>query len=71
MSEHHVVVIGGSVTGLAVAVAFSAEGCRVTVLEKDPAPLPATPAEAFESWERRGSPQTRTRLRLLPCRENV
>jgi 2-polyprenyl-6-methoxyphenol hydroxylase-like FAD-dependent oxidoreductase len=31
----------------------------VTVLERDDMPLPATPVEAFERWERRGAPQVR------------
>jgi hypothetical protein len=31
----------------------------VTILEKDPTPLPATPDEAFDAWDRRGSPQVR------------
>ncbi|MGH0037576.1 MAG: NAD(P)/FAD-dependent oxidoreductase [Myxococcota bacterium] len=59
MSGKHVVVVGGSVTGLGVALALSEQGHRVTVLESDATPLPASPLEAFESWERRGSPQAR------------
>ena len=59
MSAPHIVVIGGSIAGLASALALAGGGRRVTLLEKDPAPLPATPLEAFESWQRPGSPQTR------------
>jgi 2-polyprenyl-6-methoxyphenol hydroxylase-like FAD-dependent oxidoreductase len=59
LSGKHVVVVGGSMAGLATACALARDGHRVTVLEKDAAPLPATPAEAFARWERRGSPQTR------------
>ncbi|MCP5067178.1 MAG: FAD-dependent oxidoreductase, partial [bacterium] len=33
------------------------EGHQVTVLEKDPTPLPETPDEAFQGWQRRGAPQ--------------
>jgi 2-polyprenyl-6-methoxyphenol hydroxylase-like FAD-dependent oxidoreductase len=55
----HVAVVGGSVAGLAVALALAGSGRRVTVLERDWAPLPATPLEAFESWQRPGAPQTR------------
>jgi 2-polyprenyl-6-methoxyphenol hydroxylase-like FAD-dependent oxidoreductase len=55
----HVVVIGGSVAGLAAALALAGSGRRVTVLERDAAPLPATPLEAFQSWQRPGAPQTR------------
>lgn len=57
--QKHIVVVGGSVAGLGAALVLSGEGHRVTVLEKDATPLPASPLEAFESWDRRGSPQTR------------
>jgi 2-polyprenyl-6-methoxyphenol hydroxylase-like FAD-dependent oxidoreductase len=59
MDARHVVVVGGSVTGLGVALALSDQGHRVTVLEGDSTPLPASPLDAFESWDRRGSPQAR------------
>lgn len=55
----HVAVIGGSVAGLGVGLALAQNGHRVTILEKDATPLPPTPLEAFESWDRRGSPQVR------------
>lgn len=54
-----VVVIGGSVAGLAAGLALSRDGHRVVILEKDATPLPASPLEAFESWRRPGAPQTR------------
>ena len=38
----HVVVIGGSVAGLGVALALSGRGQRVTILEADATPLPAS-----------------------------
>jgi 2-polyprenyl-6-methoxyphenol hydroxylase-like FAD-dependent oxidoreductase len=57
--EKHIVVVGGSVAGLAAAFILSQDGHRVTVLEKDATPLPASPLEAFERWDRRGAPQTR------------
>ncbi len=55
----HIVVVGGSIAGLAAAFILSQNGHRVTVLEKDATPLPTSPLEAFERWDRRGSPQTR------------
>ena len=61
----HVVVIGGSVAGLGVALALSQRGHRVTVLEADATPLPSSHQEAFERWNRRGSPQTRHSHALL------
>jgi 2-polyprenyl-6-methoxyphenol hydroxylase-like FAD-dependent oxidoreductase len=55
----HIVVVGGSVAGLATALALAGNGHRVTVLERDAAPPPANVNDAFEHWDRRGSPQTR------------
>jgi 2-polyprenyl-6-methoxyphenol hydroxylase-like FAD-dependent oxidoreductase len=59
MSEKHVVVVGGSVAGLATGIALHRSGHRVTLLERDATPLPASPGEAFFRWNRAGSPQTR------------
>jgi 2-polyprenyl-6-methoxyphenol hydroxylase-like FAD-dependent oxidoreductase len=71
MAAKHVVVIGGSVAGLGVALALSGRGHRVTVLEADATPLPASPAEAFAHWDRRGSPQTRHSHALLARLRNL
>ena len=71
MQVRHVVVIGGSVAGLGVALALSGRGQRVTVLEADATPLPATHHEAFEHWERRGSPQARHSHALLARLRNL
>ena len=59
MGPKHVIVVGGSVAGLAIAIALTADGHRVTILERDATPMPASHLEAFERWDRRGSPQTR------------
>ena len=59
MTQKHVIVVGGSVAGLGAALAFSNDGHRVTVLERDATPMPASHLEAFERWDRRGSPQVR------------
>lgn len=59
MEAKHVIVIGGSVSGLGVALALSGRGHRVTLLESDATPLPESHIEAFERWQRKGSPQTR------------
>jgi 2-polyprenyl-6-methoxyphenol hydroxylase-like FAD-dependent oxidoreductase len=71
MAAKHVVVVGGSVAGLGVALALSGRGHRVTVLEADATPLPATHLEAFEHWDRRGSPQTRHSHALLARLRNL
>lgn len=64
-------VIGGSVAGLGVALALSSRGHRVTVLESDETPLPATAGEAFAHWNRKGSPQTRHSHALLARLRNL
>ncbi|HEY8524487.1 MAG TPA: FAD-dependent oxidoreductase [Acidimicrobiales bacterium] len=54
---HHVAVVGGGVGGLATALALARAGHRVTVLERDPLPVPTTADDAFAT-ERRGAPQS-------------
>jgi len=71
MPARHVLVIGGSVAGLGVALALSGRGHRVTVLEADATPMPASHTEAFERWRRKGSPQTRHSHALLARLHNL
>jgi 2-polyprenyl-6-methoxyphenol hydroxylase-like FAD-dependent oxidoreductase len=52
-----VVVIGGSVAGMATALALSRAGHRVTLIERDPLPEVADPEMAFATG-RRGTPQS-------------
>src|SRR4051812_42030887 len=66
----HVVVIGAGVGGLGAALALSRAGHRVTVLERDATPTPATADEAFE-WDRRGAPQVRHSHALLARLHNL
>jgi len=54
-----VVVAGAGIGGLASTLALARDGHSVTMLERDATPMPATPAEAFSAWERRGAPQVR------------
>jgi len=53
-----VVVVGGGVSGLGAALAFSRLGHAVTVLERDDTPMPQSADAAFD-WDRRGAPQVR------------
>jgi 2-polyprenyl-6-methoxyphenol hydroxylase-like FAD-dependent oxidoreductase len=52
-----VLVIGGGVAGLAAALSLSRAGHAVRIVERDATPLPASPVEAFDHWERSGAPQ--------------
>ncbi|MGH3920772.1 MAG: FAD-dependent oxidoreductase [Pseudonocardiaceae bacterium] len=52
-----IVVCGGSVIGLSVAIMLAQDGHEVTVLEADPDGAPAAPVEAWTSWNRKGVAQ--------------
>lgn len=66
----HAIVIGAGVAGLGTALTLSRTGWRVTLIERDPTPLPATAAEAFY-WDRRGAPQVRHSHALLARLRNL
>ena len=53
-----VVIVGAGVAGLGTALHLATAGHSVTLLERDPAP-PDDVEEAWETWERRGVPQSR------------
>jgi 2-polyprenyl-6-methoxyphenol hydroxylase-like FAD-dependent oxidoreductase len=54
-----VIVIGGGMGGLSTALLLAGDGHRVRLLERDPAPPPATADAAWSEWERRGVTQFR------------
>ena len=54
--EQGIVVVGGGVGGLAVALALGRTGHRVTILERDVLPMVDDPEAAF-AGERNGAPQ--------------
>ncbi|MGI8808181.1 MAG: FAD-dependent oxidoreductase [Acidimicrobiales bacterium] len=61
-----IVLCGGSVIGLSAAMLLVRDGHRVTVLERDAAPPPAQPSEAWASWPRPGVAQFHQPHNLLP-----
>lgn len=69
--QQHIVVIGGSVAGLGAGLALARDGHRVTILEGDPSPMPESHVQAFERWQRRGSPQTHHSHALLGRLRNL
>src|SRR6478609_5095394 len=68
--EQHAIVVGAGVGGLGAALSLSRAGHRVTVIERDPTPLPADADAAFE-WDRRGAPQVRHSHALLARLRNL
>jgi 2-polyprenyl-6-methoxyphenol hydroxylase-like FAD-dependent oxidoreductase len=62
----NVIVVGGGPTGLTAAMKFAGAGASVAVLERDPAPMPDSPTDAWEHWERRAVPQFRQIHYLQP-----
>src|SRR5689334_8114034 len=62
----HTIVLGGGLCGLSAAMMLARDGQRVTVLERDPAPLPESPEAAWERWRRDGVVQFRQAHYLQP-----
>lgn len=61
-----VLVVGGGMGGLSTAMLLARDGHEVTVLERDPAPPPASGDEAWDRWERKGINQFRMIHYFLP-----
>jgi 2-polyprenyl-6-methoxyphenol hydroxylase-like FAD-dependent oxidoreductase len=61
-----IVVAGGGLVGNCAAMLLAADGHSVTVLERDPAPPPATAEEAWTQWTRRGVNQLHMIHYFLP-----
>jgi len=60
-----IVMTGGGVVGLTTAMLLADDGHEVTVLERDQEPVP-DPADAWESWGRRGVNQFRMAHFFMP-----
>lgn len=54
-----IIVLGAGVCGLAVGMLLRRDGHEVTILERDPEPMPSSPLEAWEHWTRAGVTQFR------------
>ena len=54
-----VLFVGGGIVGTCAAMMLAQDGHDVTVLERDAAPPPGSPVEAWDTWDRRGVNQFR------------
>lgn len=54
-----IIVLGAGVCGLTAGMLLRRDGHEVTILERDPAPVPGSPQEAWERWTRDGVTQFR------------
>ncbi|HZC39667.1 MAG TPA: FAD-dependent oxidoreductase [Streptosporangiaceae bacterium] len=61
-----IVILGGGVIGLATAAMLARQGHDVTVLERDRQPVPGSPDEALQDWDRPGVAQFRLPHYLHP-----
>jgi 2-polyprenyl-6-methoxyphenol hydroxylase-like FAD-dependent oxidoreductase len=62
-----IVVLGGGVIGLSIAMMLQRDGHDITVLERDQQPQPGSADEAWRAWERRGVAQFRQPHYLQPA----
>ena len=61
-----IIVVGAGMTGSMAGLLLTRDGHSVTVLDRDPGPLPRSVDEAWESWNRRSIGQFRMPHLLLP-----
>ena len=61
-----IVVLGAGVCGLAAGMMLCRDGHEVTVLERDPDPVPSSPDDAWQRWSRDGVGQFRLAHYLTP-----
>ena len=61
-----ILVIGGGICGLGTALLLARDGHEVTILERDPDPVPEAAADAWEAWTRKGVAQFRQPHNFMP-----
>ena len=66
-----IVVIGGGICGTAAALMLARDGHEVTLLDRDPGPVPASVDEAWARWERRSVAQMRLAHLMQPAGTRV
>src|SRR5215813_7809120 len=66
-----ITILGAGVCGLATAMLLGRDGHDVTVLERDPAPVPKSPGDAWEHWTRAGVAQFRQPHYILPLARHI
>jgi 2-polyprenyl-6-methoxyphenol hydroxylase-like FAD-dependent oxidoreductase len=66
-----IIVLGGGPCGLATGLLLARDGHEVTLLERDPAPVPDSPDAAWERWRRSGVVQFNQAHYLQPRARQV
>jgi 2-polyprenyl-6-methoxyphenol hydroxylase-like FAD-dependent oxidoreductase len=61
-----VLILGGGICGLGTAMLLARDGHEVTVLERDPDEPPASAADAWDIWARKGVAQFRQPHNFMP-----
>ena len=62
----NVVIVGAGICGLGTALLLARDGHDVTVVERDPAPVPDAPQAAWNEWTRKGVLQFRQPHNFMP-----
>jgi 2-polyprenyl-6-methoxyphenol hydroxylase-like FAD-dependent oxidoreductase len=66
-----IIVLGAGISGVAAGMLLRRDGHEVTILERDPGPVPRTPRQAWELWARDGVTQFRQPHFLQPRGRSV
>ncbi len=64
-------IVGGGVVGMGLGMILAGDGHTITMLERDAAPLPGGPEDAWERWDRQGVTQFRLAHFFLARYRNI